>query len=101
MEEEGDWQQGVTSGRLPAARYRALCEKRYDITHIVDRVGGGDAFAAGLIHSLLQGKDDTTALEFATAASCLKHSILGDFNRVGVAEVERLAEGKASGRVQR
>lgn len=74
---------------------------RYDITHIVDRVGGGDSFAAGLIYSLMKGMDDATALNFAAAASCLKHSIPGDYNRVSVAEVERLMRGKASGRVQR
>ena len=74
--------------------------KHYDIT-IVDRVGGGDSFAAGLIHALLAGKDRQAAIEFAVAASCLKHSILGDYNLVSVEEVERLAGGDASGRVQR
>ena len=69
--------------------------------HIVDRVGGGDSFGAGLIYSLLNGKDDQAAVEFAVAASALKHSIEGDFNRVSVAEVEKLAGGDASGRVQR
>ena len=75
--------------------------RKYDITHIVDRIGAGDAFAAGLIHGLIAFKDDARALEFATAASCLKHSISGDFNRVSVAEVEALLAGDASGRVQR
>jgi 2-dehydro-3-deoxygluconokinase len=75
--------------------------RRYEITDIVDRVGGGDAFAAGLIYGLLTWDDPARALEFATAASCLKHSIPGDFNRVGVAEVEALVGGDASGRVQR
>ncbi len=75
--------------------------KSYDISDIVDRVGAGDAFAAGLIYGLLAFKDDRRALEFATAASCLKHSIAGDFNRVTVAEVEALMQGEASGRVQR
>ncbi len=75
--------------------------RKYDITHIVDRVGGGDAFAAGLIYGLLTYDDDHRALEFATAASCLKHSIPGDFNRVSVVEVEALMAGEASGRVQR
>ncbi len=75
--------------------------RRYDITDIVDRVGGGDAFAAGLIHGLVNDMDDRTALEFAVAASCLKHSIPGDFNRVSAAEVEKLMKGDASGRVQR
>lgn len=73
----------------------------YEITDIVDRVGGGDSFAAGLIYGLLELGDDARALEFATAASCLKHSIPGDFNRVGVAEVEALLGGDGSGRVQR
>lgn len=74
--------------------------RRYDIT-IVDRVGGGDSFAAGLIHALLAGKDRQSVIEFAVAASCLKHSISGDLNLVTVDEVERLAGGDASGRVQR
>ena len=69
--------------------------------HIVDRVGGGDSFGAGLIYSLLTGKDDKAAIEFAVAASALKHSIEGDFNRVSVSEVEKLAGGDGSGRVQR
>lgn len=74
---------------------------RYDITDIVDRVGAGDSFAGGLIYGLLAYRDDRKALEFATAASCLKHSVLGDFNRVSVSEVEALMKGDASGRVQR
>jgi 2-dehydro-3-deoxygluconokinase len=74
---------------------------RYDITDIVDRVGGGDAFAAGLIYGLTTGMDDETALNFAIAASCLKHSIPGDINLVSVDEVKRLMAGEASGRVQR
>jgi len=82
-------------------REEFLVSSRYDITHIVDRVGGGDAFAAGLIYTLLQGMDDGVALEFAVAASCLKHSIPGDYNRISVAEVENLMRGEASGRVQR
>ena len=69
--------------------------------HIVDRVGGGDSFGGGLIYSLLTGKDSQSAIEFAVAASCLKHSIEGDFNQVSVKEVEALACGDASGRVQR
>ncbi|MCZ9894025.1 PfkB family carbohydrate kinase [Brachyspira hyodysenteriae] len=69
---------------------------------IVDRVGGGDSFAAGLyIYSLLNGKDDREALEFASAASCLKHSIDGDFNVVSVDEVMTVYNGDASGRIQR
>ncbi len=69
--------------------------------HIVDRVGGGDSFGGGLIYSLLSGKSTQQAIEFAVAASALKHSIEGDYNRVSVAEVEKLAGGDASGRVQR
>ena len=69
--------------------------------HIVDRVGGGDAFAAGLIYALLNGYGDRDALEFAVAASCLKHSIEGDFNQATVDEVKSLMAGDASGRVQR
>lgn len=76
--------------------------KRYDITHIVDRVGGGDSFMGGLINGLLTYTgDDQRALEFAVAASCLKHTIYGDFNLVSVPEVESLMGGDGSGRVQR
>jgi 2-dehydro-3-deoxygluconokinase len=82
-------------------RKEFLSSRHYEITDIVDRVGGGDSFAAGLIYGLRAYKDGQRALEFATAASCLKHSILGDVNRVGVAEVEALMAGDASGRVQR
>jgi 2-dehydro-3-deoxygluconokinase len=82
-------------------RREFLTSRRYEITDIVDRVGAGDSFGAGLIYGLLTYRDDARALEFATAASCLKHSILGDFNRVTVAEVEALVSGDASGRVQR
>ena len=74
--------------------------KEYHL-HIVDRVGGGDSFGGGLIYALLSGKDSQSAIEFAVAASALKHSIEGDFNRVTVAEVEKLAGGDGSGRVQR
>lgn len=74
--------------------------KEYHL-RIVDRVGGGDSFGGGLIYSLLTGKTAREAIEFAAAASALKHSIEGDFNRVSVAEVEKLANGDASGRVQR
>ncbi len=69
--------------------------------HIVDRVGGGDSFGGGLIYALLTGKDTQSAIEFAVAASALKHSVEGDYNRVGVSEVEKLAGGDGSGRVQR
>jgi 2-dehydro-3-deoxygluconokinase len=74
----------------------------YDIVPIVDRVGGGDSFMGGLIYGLRKFTDDPgKALRFAVAASCLKHSILGDFNAVSVAEVEQLMAGDASGRVSR
>jgi 2-dehydro-3-deoxygluconokinase len=78
-----------------------LMSRRYEISDIVDRVGAGDSFGAGLIHGLCTYRDNATALEFATAASSLKHSIPGDFNRVDVAEVEALMKGEGSGRVQR
>lgn len=75
---------------------------QYDITHIVDRVGGGDSFMGGLIYGLrTYGDDRQKALNFAIAASCLKHSIFGDFNLVTVGEVEKLMGGDASGRVSR
>jgi 2-dehydro-3-deoxygluconokinase len=121
--EEGDVDHAVTSGDLDTARYVTLREsysashngwsaclyngsefflsRRYDITHIVDRVGGGDSFAAALIYGLHTGMADRNALNYAVAASCLKHTILGDANLATVAEVERLAGGDASGRVQR
>ncbi len=74
----------------------------YQITHIVDRVGGGDSFMGGLIYGLLNYEaDDQKALNFAVAASCLKHTIYGDFNQVTVQEVEKLMGGDASGRVAR
>ena len=75
---------------------------RYDITHIVDRVGGGDSFMGGLIYGLREyAGDDQRALNFAVAASALKHTIYGDFNLVTVAEVENLMKGDGSGRVAR
>lgn len=75
--------------------------KKYEIRDIVDRVGGGDSFGAGLIYGLITYADPKKALEFAVAASCLKHTIIGDFNRVTVKEVETLMGGDGSGRVQR
>jgi 2-dehydro-3-deoxygluconokinase len=75
--------------------------KRYDITPIVDRVGGGDSFSGGLIHGLMTKATQGEALEFAVAASALKHTVNGDFNLVSADEVETLAGGDASGRVQR
>ena len=79
---------------------KAYFSKKYAM-HIVDRVGGGDSFGAGLIYSLINGKNAQAVIEFAVAASCLKHSIEGDYNMVSVDEVEKLAGGDASGRVQR
>ena len=75
--------------------------RKYAITDIVDRVGGGDSFGGGLIYGLNTYADEKTALEFAVAASCLKHTIPGDYNRVSVAEVESLMKGSGTGRVQR
>ena len=79
---------------------KAYFSKKYAM-HIVDRVGGGDSFGGGLIYSLANGYDPQKAIEFAIAASCLKHSIEGDYNMVSLKEVETLAGGDASGRVQR
>ncbi|HLH03970.1 MAG TPA: sugar kinase [Bryobacteraceae bacterium] len=78
-----------------------LLSRAYDITHIVDRVGGGDSFAAGLIYGLNYLENDRVALEFAVAASALKHSIPGDFARFSAAEVNALVTGGGSGRIQR
>ena len=82
-------------------RENFFLSKRYLISDIVDRVGGGDSFAGGLIYGLNAYGRKQKALEFAVAASCLKHSIPGDFNRVSVQEVETLMGGDGSGRVQR
>ena len=75
--------------------------KKYEIRDIIDRVGGGDSFAGGLIYGLNHFDNKQSALEFAVAASCLKHSVIGDFNRVGVSDVEKLMGGDGTGRVQR
>ena len=80
---------------------QAYFSSKYEIRNIVDRVGGGDSFGAGLIYGMLSGLGPQEALEFAVAASCLKHSVEGDFNMMSVAEVNALAGGNASGRVQR
>jgi 2-dehydro-3-deoxygluconokinase len=82
-------------------RNEFLLSRHYEITHIVDRVGGGDSFAGGLIYGLLTLSNHQDALEFAVAASCLKHSIPGDFNRFTADEVQALIKGGGSGRVQR
>ena len=74
--------------------------QKYDV-RLVDRIGGGDSFAAGLIYALVTGRAYPDALRFAVAASALKQTIPGDFNRVSVNEVDALAKGDASGRVQR
>ena len=83
-----------------AADKKACFSTEYKV-HIVDRVGGGDSFGGGLIYALLSGKDTQAAIDFAVAASCLKHSIEHDFNLVTVQEVEALAKGNGTGRVQR
>jgi 2-dehydro-3-deoxygluconokinase len=82
-------------------RSEFLLSRHYDITHIVDRVGSGDSFAGGLIYGMQALPSHREALEFAVAASCLKHSIPGDFNRVSVDDVNALLAGGGSGRVQR
>ena len=93
---DNDW-----AGMLyDAASHTASFSPTYHV-HIVDRVGGGDSFGGGLIYSILTEKSDQDAINFAVAASCLKHSIEHDFNLATVAEVESLAKGNASGRIQR
>lgn len=91
---DNDWSAMLYTGG------QAYFSKKYSM-HIVDRVGGGDSFGAGLIYSLVNGYEAQRTIEFAVAASCLKHTIEGDYNMVSVAEVENLAGGDASGRVQR
>ncbi|MBQ6319748.1 MAG: sugar kinase [Lachnospiraceae bacterium] len=91
---DNDWQGMLYDGS------ENYFSKQYHL-HIVDRVGGGDSFGAGLIYSFLNGYSSQDAIEFAVAASALKHSIEGDFNRVTVEEVQKLAGGDGSGRVQR
>ena len=89
------------SAMLYNVKTKEFCfSKKYEL-HIIDRVGGGDSFGAGLIYSILSGKNTQQAVEFAVAASALKHSVEGDFNMVTVAEVEKLAGGDGSGRIQR
>ena len=82
-------------------RTEFLVSRRYDIHHIVDRVGSGDAFAGGLIYGLSHLATAQEALEFAVACSCLKHSISGDLPLLSVSEVKALMAGSGSGRVQR
>jgi 2-dehydro-3-deoxygluconokinase len=82
-------------------REKFYLSRKYEIRDIIDRVGGGDSFCGGLIYGLNAYERKQDALEFAVAASCLKHSIHGDFNRASTADVEKLMGGDASGRVQR
>ena len=88
-------------GQLFLTMGKSFCFKRYEIRDIVDRVGGGDAFAAGLIYGLNHLSSDREALEFAVAVSCLKHSIPGDLPLLTAEEVTKLVAGSGSGRVQR
>lgn len=90
-----DWSACIYNGK------EFYVSKKYEIKNIIDRVGGGDSFAGGLIYGLNNYDSDAQALEFAVAASCLKHSISGDFNRVSLSEVTSLMGGDGSGRVQR
>jgi 2-dehydro-3-deoxygluconokinase len=91
---ENIWSACLHNGRdfLQGQRYKIL---------VIDRIGAGDSFCSGLIYCLASGKSDQEALEFGVAASCLKHSIPGDYNLVSAAEVAALMGGEASGRVQR
>ena len=91
---DNDWSAMLYDGK-------EYCFSKLYHLHIIDRIGGGDSFGGGLIYALLSGKDTQAAVEFAVAASALKHSIEGDYNFATVAEVEKLAGGDGSGRVQR
>ena len=93
--DRNDWAACIYDGK------EFYVSRKYEITDIVDRVGGGDSFSGGLIYGLLTFEKQSDALEFAVAASCLKHTISGDFNRVTVKEVESLMKGSGSGRVER
>ena len=93
--DRNDWSACLYNGK------EFFLSRKYSITDIVDRVGGGDSFGGGLIYGLNNYPDEKTALEFAVAASCLKHTIPGDYNRVSVSEVESLMKGSGTGRVQR
>ena len=93
--EHNDWSACAYDG------HKFYLSKKYSIKDIVDRVGGGDSFSAGLIYGMGTFGNISEALEFAVAASCLKHSINGDFNRVSFSEVMNLVNGDSSGRVQR
>ena len=93
--DRNDWSACLYNGK------EFFLSRKYSITDIVDRVGGGDSFGGGLIYGLNNYPEEKTALEFAVAASCLKHTIPGDYNRVSVSEVESLMKGSGTGRVQR
>ena len=93
--DRNDWAACIYDGK------EFYVSRKYEITDIVDRVGGGDSFSGGLIYGLLTFEKQSDALEFAVAASCLKHTISGDYNRVTVAEVTALMKGSGSGRVER
>ena len=93
--DRNDWAACIYDGK------EFYVSRKYEITDIVDRVGGGDSFSGGLIYGLLTYEKQSDALEFAVAASCLKHTISGDYNRVTVSEVTALMKGSGSGRVER
>ena len=93
--DRNDWAACIYDGK------EFYVSRKYEITDIVDRVGGGDSFSGGLIYGLLTFQTQSEALDFAVAASCLKHTISGDYNRVTVAEVTALMKGSGSGRVER
>ena len=93
--DRNDWAACIYDGK------EFYVSRKYEITDIVDRVGGGDSFSGGLIYGLLTYEKQSDALEFAVAASCLKHTISGDYNRVSVSEVTALMKGSGSGRVER
>ena len=90
-----DWSGMLYDGK------KAYVSRTYHIDHIVDRIGGGDAYSAGIVYGLLTGQDLQETVEFAAAAGCLKHSIHGDFNMVSFDEIQALVQGDGSGRVQR
>lgn len=93
--DRNDWAACIYDGK------EFYVSRKYELTDIVDRVGGGDSFSGGLIYGLLTFEKQSEALDFAVAASCLKHTIPGDYNRVTVAEVTSLMKGSGSGRVER
>ena len=100
LESHSDSDNGWSALLYDAATGEYCFSKKYEL-RINDRVGGGDSFGGGLIYALLNGKSTQDAVEFAVAASALKHSIEGDYNMVSVSEVEKLAGGDGSGRIQR